>query len=135
MPPHHCFAITQECYFEFEHVSRMRLKTSIPINPQYLNMDLSTKGLTTVITAAGLNCKPTQNPHPLHNSTLRVFQSMLELSYRVFLRINGFQCKILPQQTAVEFTVISIFSDTKIHFHCQTWGCFPMKRHANEGRR
>lgn len=114
----------------------MRLKTSIPINPQYLNMDRSTKGLTTVITAAGLNCKPKQKPP---NSTLRaiicVFQSKLELSYRVFLRINGFQSKILPQQTVVEFTVISIFSDTEIHFHCQTWGCFPMKRHANEGRR
>lgn len=46
----------------------MRLKTSIPINPQYLNMDPSTKGLTTVITAAGLNCKPKQKPP---NSTLR----------------------------------------------------------------
>lgn len=45
----------------------MRLKTSIPINPQYLNMDLSTEGLTTV-TAAELNCKPKQKPP---NSTLR----------------------------------------------------------------
>lgn len=113
----------------------MRLKTSIPINPQYLNMDPSTKGLTTVITAARLNCKPKQKPP---NSTLRaiicVFQSKLELSYRVFSGINGFQSKILPQQTVVELTVKSIFSDTEIHFHCQAWGCFPMKRHANEGR-
>lgn len=84
-------------------------------------MDPRTEGLTTVITAAGLNCKPKQNPL---NSTLDaiicVFQSKLQLSYRVFLRINGFPEKILPQQITVKFSVISIFSTTEIHFHCQT---------------
>ena len=26
MSPHHCFAITLECYFEFEHVSKNEVK-------------------------------------------------------------------------------------------------------------
>lgn len=38
-----CHYSTWECCFEFERVSRKTLKTSILINPQYLNMDLKYK--------------------------------------------------------------------------------------------
>ncbi len=50
-------------------------------------MDPSTKGLTTVITAAGLNCKPKQKPpkSTLH-AIICVFKSKLQLSYKVFLK-------------------------------------------------
>lgn len=95
-------------------------------------MDPSTKGLTTEITAAGLNCQPKQTQHCL---LLTVFHSKLELSDGLSSRLNWFQRRTLPQQMALEFTVRTLFSDTAIHFYCQLgmgWGIFPMKTPVGE---
>lgn len=101
-------------------------------------MDPSTKGLTTEITAAGLNRPPKQTPHC---SLLTVFHSRLELSDGVFSRLNWFQRRTLPQQMAVEFTVRSLFMWYRNSFLLSAgrmggwlgWGrIFPMKRPVGE---
>lgn len=95
-------------------------------------MDPSTKGLTTEITAAGLNRQPKQTQLCL---LLTVFQSRLELSDGRFSRLNWFQRRTLPQQMSVKFAVRTI------RWYCNSFllsagrvgeGFFSMKRPVGE---